>query len=324
MTSEDRKTIIRNVIVSGLEVNEKIYGNRLDIIAFDLDGTLLPSALETPSKPGTTIEDYFFKNQDLVKEFQEALDKILDQNPGNVNLVVATGRGLDFAKRVWNSLTQGKEKYKIKAISLETGTLISLDGWDNITVSPKLDQKGLVTISNLKIKKTLDDFAFDLGSAKEDKDIALCYNPPLLKNGERMPIENFHKLLKEKVAEMAIPGVDVEITSSNSIEIFPKGASKSTSLEFIFDNLSSNEKYSSLSTIFCCDSLNDIHALNKINIMASPSNSNPLIKEHNDRKFGYYSKSADLKGTIENLKNIALDLQEYREKNIKTNRILQD
>lgn len=313
MDERNTETIIQKNITSKKEIKEKVQNNRLDIIAFDLDGTLLPGALETPSKPGTTIEQYFKNHSSQIKEFQKTLDDIIGQNPNNVALVIATGRGLDFAQRVWNFLTEGKEKYKIKAVALETGTLISLDGWENIVISPKLDKEGLKNISDPEIKKALDNFAINIGGSKEDKDIALCYNPPKTKDGEISSIENFHKHLKDKVSEMGIAGIDVEITSSNSIEIFPKGASKSTSLEYIFDKLSSEKEYSSLSTFFCCDSLNDLPVLNKIHIMASPGNSNPSIKEQNMKKFGYFSESKDLDGTIENLKKIALDLKEYNQ-----------
>lgn len=311
MAQTNPETIIHKASLINPETQEIVKNNRLDIIAFDLDGTSLPSALETPSKPGTTVEDYFKSNPELVDEFQKALDAVMDQNPGNVQFIIATGRGLDFAKRVWTHLTEGKEKYKISGIALETGALIGVDGWDNIIESPLLDKKGLENIKNHEIREKINTKVANIGGFNEPKDVSLCYHPPKNPDGTQSSIEDFHSEVKGVIDQMNISGLDVEITSSNSIEIFPQGASKSKAMEYIFDQLSQKEKYSSVSTYFCCDSLNDGPVLNKINIIASPENSHQMVKKYNIKKFGYLSPLNDLEGTIDNLKHIAADLQEY-------------
>ena len=246
--SESARTAIEN-LRSAIERD-----NKTPYLFFDIDGTLLPSGLESPLNQ-KTVQEYVIEQRDTVELFKRRIEWFRNSQ---FRFVIITARGMAFAHHVAQNLFPPNS---VGTVIAENGAMFARqtkpgESW-GVSYPSHLNKEKLMSFRQRCAP--LIEFAETAlqGTLESGKEIVVTLVPPSLKD-----LTDFHHRIVEKAKESGLEGLQI-FRSAGAVDITPPGATKASGLrEVLADNIG----------VYFVDSGSDEEAMSSVSVNIVPGN----------------------------------------------------
>lgn len=282
---------------------------RQGYVFFDLDGTIIESGLETAGN-NKTIKQWVEENQDEIRALKNNIKRF---RHNGLNVGLATGRGLEFSKRLLDEVFPEESGIKLNENIVEGGLFIYNQETGDYKLSPSVDKESAEMLG--EYHDFIVDKMVSMGMAIEGgKMRQVSANPPLV-DGKR-DTDLYDKLLRESLPKNVVDLVSIT-HSSSAVDVTPIGVDKMTALRDIVGKGIA---------VYVGDGKNDETAMSDVGVevILVPENAHPDIKkyaknqvepERSHDKIGLIStKGKDLSGVNKLLRLFSAAFKIYKSK----------
>lgn len=287
---------------------KSLQGKRV-LFFFDLDGTFIESGLETAGN-SKTIEQWAEENKEKIGALKINLKRLQENN---INVGLATGRGLEFCKRLINIILPEDEGIKLGKSVVEGGLFIYNQETDTYKLSPSVDEKSAETLGEYHdlILSKMKEMGMSIEGGKM---MQISANPPVV-DGKR-DTDLYDRLLKEGLPKEVVGKVLIT-HSSSAVDVTPVGVDKMTALrDIVAEGIA----------VYFGDGKNDETAMSDpgVAVVSTPENAHPDIKDYAKNNIGTERQhekiglvainGKDLSGVVDSLRLINAAFKVYKNK----------